>query len=437
MKRGVLWVVLTPLLIVLILMQSLPSLAASEGAVTYEVFLNGERMLIESVVKDGAVYLPVQAIASKLQLAVEWNPGLNVIKINDRLVDAAPIIRNGIIFLPVETIAQSINALVKWDSKKKRVQFDVSPTAKASSGQSGPYTDIKTAPVIPIPKLPAEGTGAKSTQPNTAAVSTQQVTAGTSGIPAMTASSPATGATQVQSGIDSIPYPSSSAYPGSSAPPKNPESEYPAEAFRKKTALATGGMPAESGYYTYPQTTASESLSNSMPGAEPFLQPMHAPPQMPEGLQLPPQGPEYNSDTIKTPSIPAELNTTSNFPAVGNFTPKKVQNKVFSVAVTNMEEMSIIKNFYKPHTGSKYVVVYVSQQNISDKVQVYTGKFSLVDGENRIYEYQESLSNFWLVILRPGSLNFGYLVFEIPDGAIPTKLILHALNQEPLSVNLD
>ena len=47
-----------------------------------------------------------------------------------------------------------------------------------------------------------------------------------------------------------------------------------------------------------------------------------------------------------------------------------------------------------------------------------------MDNKQRIYEYSEGLSNFWLVVLRPGGSNFGYIVFEVPQDSEPAKLIL-------------
>jgi hypothetical protein len=118
------------------------------------------------------------------------------------------------------------------------------------------------------------------------------------------------------------------------------------------------------------------------------------------------------------------------------FIPRTVKNNIFSVTVSNLEELDLIKGFYKPASGNQYVIVYLSQTNISDEIQIYTGTFSLLDENNKVYDYIEGLSNFWLVILKPGGTNFGYLVFELPTDAHPANLVLHTLNQKPLIVNL-
>jgi hypothetical protein len=123
-------------------------------------------------------------------------------------------------------------------------------------------------------------------------------------------------------------------------------------------------------------------------------------------------------------------------PGDGIYVPRSAQNSVFQVTVTNLENVTVIKDFYRPRTGYKFVVVYLSQQNISEQVQIYTGRFSLLDQKNASYDYIEGLSNFWLVILRPFGINFGYLVFEVPTDAKPISLVLHALNQAPLTLNL-
>lgn len=124
------------------------------------------------------------------------------------------------------------------------------------------------------------------------------------------------------------------------------------------------------------------------------------------------------------------------FPKPEIYVPRTASNTEFSVTVTNLEMVKVLKDFYRPASNHKFVVIHVTQQNISDKVQMYSGKFSLVDSRGNSYEYVEGLSNFWLQVLRPGGLNFGSLVFEIPLGASPDRLVLHAYGTPPLSLNL-
>jgi len=118
------------------------------------------------------------------------------------------------------------------------------------------------------------------------------------------------------------------------------------------------------------------------------------------------------------------------------FIPRSETNAVFQVSVSNLEEVISIKDYYKPKPGYKFVIVYLQQQNISNEVQIYIGKFSLVDQRNRSYENLDKLSNFWLVVLRPGGIIMGYLVYEIPEESKPMNLVLHGMNMPPLSVGL-
>lgn len=118
------------------------------------------------------------------------------------------------------------------------------------------------------------------------------------------------------------------------------------------------------------------------------------------------------------------------------FIPVKAQNDVFKLTVTNIETVSSMKGHYKPQPGNQYVIIYLSQQNISDEVQIYTGKLSLIDNNGQAFEYIEALSNFWLLVLKPGGINFGYLVFEIPQSSIPMKIVLSTTTRPPMTLNL-
>lgn len=117
------------------------------------------------------------------------------------------------------------------------------------------------------------------------------------------------------------------------------------------------------------------------------------------------------------------------------YLPRSTQNNIFAVTVTNVETVASIKD-YRPRPEYRFIIVYLSQQNVSNEVQLHTGSFSLLDQNNRSFDYIEGLSNFRLVILRPYEINLGYLVFELPVDAHPTRLALHALNQAPLTLNL-
>lgn len=106
------------------------------------------------------------------------------------------------------------------------------------------------------------------------------------------------------------------------------------------------------------------------------------------------------------------------------FMPTGWENDIFKFTVTKMETAYSLKNFYKPDEGKKFVVVYLTQENKSDKVQFYGGKFKLTDSNGAQYERYKGLSNFWSVALDPGGINFGCLVFEMPSEVEPQKLML-------------
>jgi hypothetical protein len=82
------------------------------------------------------------------------------------------------------------------------------------------------------------------------------------------------------------------------------------------------------------------------------------------------------------------------------------------------------------------VVLHISEQNISDQIQMYTGQFTLKDTDGNSYNYLDGLSTFFLQILRPGGINFGSLVFEIPRSEAPAELILHTYGNMPLDISL-
>lgn len=146
------------------------------------------------------------------------------------------------------------------------------------------------------------------------------------------------------------------------------------------------------------------------------------------------------SGTVPVRSSVAPSKRVQQPPAAGfinePFIPVVGENDVFKVAVTNLENTDKVKAQSVSKPGNKFVVVHLSQQNVSNEVQIYTGKFALMDNTKRIYEYSEGLSNFWLVVLRPGGSNFGYIVFEVPQNAEPSKIILSTTSRPPLVLGL-
>ncbi len=117
------------------------------------------------------------------------------------------------------------------------------------------------------------------------------------------------------------------------------------------------------------------------------------------------------------------------------FVPLSAENDIFKVTVTNLEESYSVKGQQPSSQAKKFITIYLSQQNVSDEVQIYTGKFALLDRNEHIYEYSEGLSNFWLVVLRPSGANFGYIVFEVPAEARAKQVVLSTTSRPPLVIN--
>ncbi len=148
-------------------------------------------------------------------------------------------------------------------------------------------------------------------------------------------------------------------------------------------------------------------------------------------------GNSINTKPIDTsPKSNISSGTSSSASINEPFVPVLGENDVFKVSVTNIEQLTTIKGQSPSNPANKFVAVYLSQQNVSNEVQIYTGKFALLDRANKVYEYSEGLSNFWLVVLRPGGSNFGYIVFEVPKDSQPMQLVLSTTSRPPLALNL-
>jgi hypothetical protein len=70
-------------------------------------------------------------------------------------------------------------------------------------------------------------------------------------------------------------------------------------------------------------------------------------------------------------SLPTQRQTLQS---EGFFAPKTAANAYFSVTVTDLETRHLIRDYYKPRNGDKFVVLHISEQNISDQIQMYTGQ---------------------------------------------------------------
>jgi len=118
------------------------------------------------------------------------------------------------------------------------------------------------------------------------------------------------------------------------------------------------------------------------------------------------------------------------------FVPRSTQNAAFQLTITNFEVVGSFKGYYQPRGGHVFAIVYLSQKNISGAAQVYPGKLHLVDNNGHTYDSMDELSNFWPVIMRPYGINFGYLVYEVPENVAPAQVVLTTVGNPPLSVNL-
>jgi len=118
------------------------------------------------------------------------------------------------------------------------------------------------------------------------------------------------------------------------------------------------------------------------------------------------------------------------------FVPRSARNSAFQISVTNVERLSSFRGYYQARSGYKFFVVYVSQKNVSGTPQVYPGKFHIQDSSGNAYEPMEELGSFWAVIMKPYGVNFGYLVYELPENTFPSQLVLTTVGLAPLSVNL-
>jgi len=135
-----------------------------------------------------------------------------------------------------------------------------------------------------------------------------------------------------------------------------------------------------------------------------------------------------------TPAVPTPTATPA--PILPNIFVTDVWRQDFWIVVTNLQYADTIKNYYKPEEGYRFCIIFVSQQNISPEVQIYTGNFILFDKEENSYEYLYELSNFHLQILKPGGVNFGHLVYEIPVNSIPDRLVLYRSDEPDIEIDL-
>ena len=324
-------------------------------------------------------------------------------------IDTTPIMRDGTVYLPIQTMAQALRAEIVWDSKLNSVKIDgnVVPgtvynydgriylPAESFVSSLGGSVDFDGRSNRIIIKT----NNAASSQLQTSTVSTNAPTARTTG------SDP--------NGLSYRPVATATVQPVITP---------------KASTTYTPAVPAAN------QSGVSSVQSSTGANSSVSLRPADASTYLPQNLRAGPV-PQTASGLLQggSASQPANAQRPQNGRV---YVPKTAKNSVFQVTVTNVENISTFKDFYRPKEGHRYVIVYLSQQNISQQVQIYTGRFSLLDQKANSYDYMEGLSNFWLLILRPFGINFGYLVFEVPVDSTPVSLVLHSLNQAPLTVDI-
>ena len=375
------------------------------------VFVNGVRIDSYPIVKEGVSYLPIQVMAQALKAEITWDSKLNLVKVNGEASSATVMNQNGKIYLPIEAFVTAMGGNVAYDGRQNviRIQTDGTSASSASvpSSQSG-VANVQPRNTVTIPPATPSTSASIPISSNDSGVSAQgkynQGTATTSG-----------GSTGGYTG----------GYGNSST-----------TGYGNGSTTGYGNGNTFNGAYSSSSSPGfPSSYSSANVKADTTVRPIDAPPYLGDNLT---PGPSVGLKTDRGTSTGyAPLPANAQRPVDGGvYVPRSAQNSIFQVTVTNLETLSVIKDFYRPRTGYKFVVAYLSQQNVSEQVQIYTGRFSLMDQKGTSYEYIEGLSNFWLVILRPFGVNFGYLVFEVPVDAKPISLVLHALNQAPLTVSL-
>ena len=373
--------------------------AAVSSAPLTSVFVNGVRIDTYPETRNGVSYLPIHAMAQALQVEISWDSKINLVKVNGEAVEATAYNLDGKIYLPIESFVSALGGSVTYDGRENAVRVTTGGLSNLAARSSG-----TTSPAATRPTPKASPTPSPTPRPRT-----------TVALP----STPRTPTVVIPSTVSAYTPPATTAAPPSTAYTPAANANYG----------SSGGYTSNTTAAGYP---APYAPNPQMPSAQP--RPTDAPPYLSDNLQTGPAMRTTGGPQDNVPFSPMPANAQR--PGDGIYVPRSAQNSVFQVTVTNLENVTVIKDFYRPRTGYKFVVVYLSQQNISEQVQIYTGRFSLLDQKNASYDYIEGLSNFWLVILRPFGINFGYLVFEVPTDAKPISLVLHALNQAPLTLNL-
>ncbi len=118
------------------------------------------------------------------------------------------------------------------------------------------------------------------------------------------------------------------------------------------------------------------------------------------------------------------------------YTPRVARNAAFQVTVSNLEVVEQIRGVHQPRNGHRFIVIYVSQKNVTMQPVLNPGVFYLQDQSGNDYEPLQDYSSFLGVVLKPYGINFGYFVYEMPVQSVPIRLVLVTSMQSPVVVNL-
>jgi hypothetical protein len=446
-------------LLTICLLLSLPLMAgAGEQPVAVTVSAGGSVLDLHTELIDGIFYVPAFQAARCLQYNFRWDPSFGRTFIDGTQADLRARMEDGRLMISIESLARALGGSVEYIDKERCLRL-ILPGSRGSAAPRPTPGSHAAAPGISKPATTAAVQATSiTTGAHNAAGPVSSPLAGASTTTAYAAPSDMGGFKIRSKYSGDLPVygePSASTaghgVAGDSATGREERSSSPAP-FPQGSASSpdqrepsSSPVPAESpgSRREHGQQMSSQPADTAYPSKQvgpdyKLVRPLDAPPKMPPNLTLPPVNPlSVPGKGYDPPKVLAAEGTLDDkYPSAVGYRERIAKNDTFSITVSNVEIPGTFKNFYKPMDGYKFVIIYLSQTNISKSVQIYTGRFSLLDDQKRSYDYSESMSNFWLMILREGASNFGYLVFEIPQGSSPSMLVLHALNQEPLTVNL-
>ena len=346
------------------------------------VYLNGNNIQLPSISKNGTIYVPTGPFAVALRTYDAWYPDIKTVLYNGRYFQDW-IFTNGRMYVPLRELTDASGGTFRVDGSGA-VYVSATPDTAQSARNISVLPAVKTTSTtttVPLPKV---------------------------------------------SPLNSVPAPYE---------PKLPQREPSVNSDNSIYSFPSGNNTPQIQTNNSNDTGMATVYSGSTAKGGGVISPRNAQGGIGDGLRLP-ADPKFSGISAPDTSFSTLYSYVPSHPVKGAFEPKTEKNQIYTITVTNIEEVSNIKNTYNASAGSKYIVVYISQQNISPEVQIYTGKFTIVDENSKVYDYLEGLSNYWLAILKPGGTNYGYLVFEVPQYARPMRLVLNALSQPPLEISL-